>query len=437
MRRALRICGLLALGLILLLAVVGCAKKEAKKLTMWVPARDAYIGPDEQKKAQEDWYISKAFRRFEKANPGVTVELVVQPDAVASHQLLKAAAVAGNAPDVAQLWSGQYIFGIKDALRPLDDLVPKADLTGLVGWDTVRDEFKADGKILGYGAYAVTLCFLYYNKDLVQKAGLDFEANPPRTMAQFDEALGKIKRTGVVPMVFDESFPWFNLQVAVYWWYQMSGPDRILKDCLGQEKFSEDEGLLKMLDYYHSLWVKGYVNRDAATSTDYWAKFLQGKAAMTAGISTTVPEALAALGEDNVGAIAPPDWDPNSTYATNCVVGGTGGALVVSKDAKDPKLAVKLISFLCSKPEALELLKYQAYVPIRKDITPAEMGFKPGSIQEKMFGFKDHYIYFVDNILTPGVVDEYYKLCPLVLVGKMTPMQFAQALDAKAAEMKK
>jgi ABC-type glycerol-3-phosphate transport system substrate-binding protein len=428
---------MVALGLVLLLAVIGCARKEAKKLTMWVPARDAYIGPDEQKKAQEEWYISKAFRRFEKANPGVTVELVVQPDAVASHQLIKAAAVAGNAPDVAQLWSGQYIFGIKDAIRPLDDIVPKADLSGLVGWDTVRDEFKADGKILGYGAYAVTLCFLYYNKDLVQKAGLDFEANPPRTMAQFDEALEKIKGTGVVPMVFDESFPWFNLQVAVYWWYQMSGPDRILKDCLGQEKFSEDEGLLKMLDYYHSLWVKGYVNRDAATSTDYWAKFLQGKAAMTAGISTTVPEALAALGEDNVGAIAPPDWDPNSTYATNSVVGGTGGALVVSKDAKDPKLAVKLISFLCSKPEALELLKYQAYVPIRKDITPAEMGFKPGSIQEKMFGFKDHYIYFVDNILTPGVVDEYYKLCPLVLVGKMTPMQFAQALDAKAAEMKK
>jgi ABC-type glycerol-3-phosphate transport system substrate-binding protein len=118
------------------------------------------------------------------------------------------------------------------------------------------------------------------------------------------------------------------------------------------------------------------------------------------------------------------------------VVGGTGGALVVSKSSKNPELAVKLISFLCSKPEALELLKYQAYVPIRKDITPAEMGFKPGSVQEKMFSFKDKYIYFVDNILTPGVVDEYYKLCPLVLVGKMTPMEFAKALDVKAAEMK-
>ena len=105
--------------------------------------------------------------------------------------------------------------------------------------------------------------------------------------------------------------------------------------------------------------------------------------------------------------------------------------------SKNPDLAVKLISFLCSKPETMELLKHQSFVSIRKDITPADMNYAPGSLQEKMYSFKDKYVYFVDNILTPGVVDEYYKLCPLVLVGKMTPMQFAQALDAKAAEMKK
>jgi spermidine/putrescine-binding protein len=110
--------------------------------------------------------------------------------------------------------------------------------------------------------------------------------------------------------------------------------------------------------------------------------------------------------------------------------------VVVSNNSKNPEMAVKLISFLCSKPETLELLKHQSFVPIRKDITPAEMGFAPGSVQEKIFSYKNKYIYFVDNILTPGVVDEYYKLVPLVLVGKMTPLDFAKALDAKAEEMK-
>ena len=437
MRKVVRIGTLAALALVLVVAFTACAKNEPKKLTVWVPGRDSYIGPDEQKKAQEEWYISKAFRRFEKANPGVTVELVVEPDAAAAHQTFKAAAVAGNAPDVANLWSGQYVFGIKDAIRPIDDIVPKTDLKNLVGWETMRDGFKADGKLYGYPGYTVTLCFFFYNKSLVKKAGLDFEANPPRTTQEFDAALEKIKQTGVVPIVTDESFPWLNLYVAVYWWYQMSGPDRILSDCLGTTKFADDPGLLAMLDYYHALWQKGYVNKDAATSTDYRAKFLQGKAALTPQVTLVMSDAIAALGADNVGILAPPEIDAKAPFATGRAVGGTGGALVVSTNSKNPELAVKLVSFLSSKAETMELLKTQAFVPIRKDISAADMGYKPGTVQDKMYSFKDKYIYFVDNILTPGVVDEYYKLCPLVMVGKMTPKKFAEALDAKAAEMKK
>jgi raffinose/stachyose/melibiose transport system substrate-binding protein len=437
MSKVLRISVLLAFVLAFLVALTGCGKQEAKKLTVWIPGRDSYIGPDEQKKAQEEWYISKAFKRFEKANPGATVELVVEPDAAAAHQTFKAAAVAGKAPDVANLWSGQYVFGIKDAIRPIDDIVPKADLANLVGWDTMREDFKADGKLYGYPGYTVTLCFFFYNKSLVKKAGLDFEANPPRTTQEFDVALEKIKNTGVVPIVTDEGTPWLNLYVAVYWWYQMSGPQRILDDCLGKAKFSEDAGLLAMLDYYHSLWQKGYVNKDAATSSDYWAKFLQGKAAITPQVTLVMNDAIASLGVENVGILAPPDIDPKAPFATGRVVGGTGGALVVSRNSKYPELAVKLISFLSSKPETMELLKSQAFVPIRKDISAADMGYTPGSVQDKMYSFKDKYIYFVDNILTPGVVDDYYKYCPLVMVGKMTPKKFAEALDEKAAEMKK
>ena len=437
MMKVLKTSVFLALALALVAAFVGCAKKEPQKLTMWVPGRDSYIGPDEQKKAQEDWYISKALRRFEKANPGVSVELVVQPDAAGAHQLFKAAAVAGKAPDVANLWSGQASFGIKDAILPIDNLVPKADLDNMVGWETMRDGFTSSGKLYGYPGYTVTECFFFYNKALVKKAGLDFEANPPRTLPEFDAALAKIKATGVVPIVTDESFPWLNCYEAVYWWYQMSGPERILKDCYGETKFAEDQGLLKMLDYYHSLYANGYVNKDAATSTDYWAKFLQGKAAMTPNVTLVMNDALTALGKDNVGIIAPPDMDPNAPFGTGKVVGGTGGANVVSINAKNPQLAVKLISFLSSKAETLELLKTQSFVPIRKDITLADMGFEKGSLQEKMYSYKDKYVYFVDNILVPGVVDEYYKMAPLVLVGKMTPMDFAKDLDKVAAEVKK
>ena len=79
MKKAWKLAVLLLLVMAVLLGVAGCKKKEPAKLTVWVPARDAYIGPDEQKKAQEEWYISQAFRRFEKANPGTTVVMSTAP----------------------------------------------------------------------------------------------------------------------------------------------------------------------------------------------------------------------------------------------------------------------------------------------------------------------------------------------------------------------
>ena len=400
MGKAPRITRPLTLALCLLLALTGCAKKEAKRLTVWVPERGSYIGADEQKKAREEWYISQAFKRFEKANPGVTVVLVVEPEA---------AGAAGNAPDAADL----------------------------AGWETMREEFAPGGRLLGYLGHALALSFLFYNKDLVKQAGLDFEVNPPRTMEEFDAALETIRKTGVVPIATDESFPWFNLRVAVYWWYQISGPDRILKNCLGEEKFSEDKGLLSMLDSYSSLWERGDVNGNAATSRDSWANFLQGKAALTPQVSTMMGEAIAALGADNLGILAPPDIDTNAPFATGRVIGGATGALVVSKGSKNPDLALKLLSFLNSRAETLELLKSQSFIPTRRDITAVDAGLAPGSVQEQMFSYRDTFVPFIDTILTPGVLDEYRTLCPLVLVGTMTPMQFALALDAKAAELKK
>jgi ABC-type glycerol-3-phosphate transport system substrate-binding protein len=168
----------LFLLLLVALALVACAPKQAVKLTVWMNGSDSFIGPNEQQKPQEQWYISEAFRRFEKANPGVTLELVVQADQNAAHTNFKTAGLAGNAPDVANLWTGMPIFAMKEVILPLDKLVPADDLKKIVGWESVRDGFKADGTILGYPAGQNQICFMMYNKALVKKAGMDWDANP-------------------------------------------------------------------------------------------------------------------------------------------------------------------------------------------------------------------------------------------------------------------
>ncbi len=403
------------------------------KMTVWINGADSLIGPTEQQKPQDQWYISQAFRRFEAANAGVQLELVVPPDQGAAHTNFKTAGLAGNAPDVANLWTGQPIFALKDVILPLDNLVPKEDLENIWGWESVRDGFKPDGTILGYPAAQNQICFMMYNKAIARKAGLDPEARPPRTLDDFDAGLAKVKATGTIPIVVDEAaqgVPWFLAWIADYWWAQMTGNPTIIEEAYGRKKFANDKGLLATLDYYHSLYTNGFFRQDLLTANDSFSLFLQGRGAIWPSVTSFLADAEKSLGAD-LGVLMPPEMDPGAKL-TNSTIGGPGQSLVVAKNTKYPEMAVKLISFLNSKAEVLEAEKINTYPVVRKDITLAELGWKPGSNIAKLYQYSGTYNYWVDNLLTSGPAEVYYTQGGLVSVGKLTPMQFAQAMDERA-----
>jgi ABC-type glycerol-3-phosphate transport system substrate-binding protein len=203
----LLIYGLIVLSM--LLAAAGCAGAqqgaEPQKLTIWINGRDSFIGPNEQQLPQDQWYISQAIKRFEDANPGVTVELVVQADAYAAHQMFRTAGLAGNAPDIANLWAGQFIFPLAEVITPINDMIPQTDKDELLGWDTDTLDFKPGNPILGYPTPDNQMCFFLYNKQIMQEVGLDYEANPPRTMDAFFADMEKIKNAGYIPIGADEA----------------------------------------------------------------------------------------------------------------------------------------------------------------------------------------------------------------------------------------
>ena len=409
------------------------SKTEAIKMTMWVNGADSIIGPTEQQKPQDQWYVSQAFKRFETANPGVSIELVVPPDQGAAHTNFKTAGLAGNAPDVANLWTGQPIFALKDVILPLDDLVPAADLKNIWGWESVRDGFKDDGTILGYPAAQNQICFMLYNKALVKKAGLNFEASPPKTLQEFDAALAKIKATGTIPIVVDEAaqgVPWFLCWVADYWWTQMTGNPAIIEATYGRKKFADDKGLLATLEYYHSLYTNGFFRPDLLTANDSFSQFLQGKGAIWPAVPSFLADAEKSLGAD-AGVLMPPEMDPNAKV-TNSTIGGPGQSFVIAKKTKYPEMAVKLASHMNSKAEVLAAMKINTYPVVRSDITVQELGWAPDSNAAKLHGYIGTYIYWVDNLLTSGPAEVYYTQGGLVAGGKMTPMEFAQEMDKRA-----
>ncbi len=415
--------------------VLGCAPKQQAKMTVWINGADSYIGPTEKELSQDQWYISQAFRRFEKANPGVSIELVVPPEQAGAHESFKAAGAAGNGPDVANLWTGQPIFALKEIILPLDSLVPKDDLEKIVGWESVRDEFKPDGTILGYPASQNQICFLLYNKALVKAAGLDFEAKPPRTLAEFDAACAAIKATGVTPILVNEAVdnvPWFMCWVGDYWWTQATTNAGIIEETYGRKKFADDKGWLDTLAYYRTLYVNGYLRKDLLTANDSQQLFLQGKGAMWPAVTSFLADAEKTLGAD-CGVLMPPEMIVGAKLQNSCI-GGPGQSLVASKSTKNPKLAAKLMSFLNSKAEVLLSQKVHAYPILRTDITLKELGWVEGSNIAKIYPYSKTYNYWVDNLLTSGPATVYYTRTGLVATGKLTPLALAQEMDAAVGQ---
>jgi raffinose/stachyose/melibiose transport system substrate-binding protein len=425
-----------------LIVATGCAPQAAQpgagqpaEISIWINGRDSYIAPSEQQMSQDQWYISQAFKRFEAANPGTTVKLTVSADALQAHQTFRTAALAGNAPDIANLWAGEFIFQLGDVTQDISQYIPQADKDQINGWDTVSLGFKLGNPIIGYPMPNNQVCFFLYNKKIIADAGLDFDNNPPRTMEDFMAAMQKIKDAGYQPIAADEGqgYPYNFFYIAAYWWVQQNGLEPILAEDRGDAKFADDQALLKTLQAYHDLWAKGYLNEDAATSADSQNKFFAGEVGLFPNGSFGVQDAQDALGVENVGAILPPEISADAVIK-NSTIGGPGQSLVVSKNSTHPDLDVKLLSFLNSRDEFLKFSKVQTVMPVRKDVSAQDLGIEPGSIAAQMFDWAGRYTFWLDNELSGPVVDDFTKLVPLVLTGKMTPEDFAQQLDKDKAQ---
>lgn len=276
---------------------------------------------------------------------------------------------------------------------------------------------------------------MLYNKKLVAAAGLDFEANPPKTVKDFDDVCAKIKATGVTPMEIEEgNYPYLAFHFASINWFQQSDHSLLYDESFAKAKFADDKGFLDAFTYYQSLAEKGYLNKDFMSSKEMNNRFLQGKAAMLPVGDMT--EARKTLGDD-LGIMLVPEINENGAFQGTCM-GGVGQTLVLAKCSKYPEVGVKLMSFLNSKDSSIALIKNLTGLPIRNDISLADIGMENDELTAKFFNWsKNGMCFWFNSTVGPEVSTEIQKLCPLVLSGKMTPKEFAEALDKKVAEINK
>ena len=197
----------------LLVGLAGCGKPEANVITLkfWTIGREGEV-------------VAELLPEFERAHPGVHVQVQQIPLTAAHEKLLTA--FAGDAlPDLSQL--GNTWIPELAALGALEPLQPYVDASQVVRADDyfagIWDTNVVDGRLYGVPWYVDTR-LLFYRKDLLAQAGF---AAPPRdwdewrrAMAAIKANVGKDKYAVFLPL--NEFEPLLNLAIQQ--------PDPLLRD---------------------------------------------------------------------------------------------------------------------------------------------------------------------------------------------------------------
>lgn len=299
---------------------------------------------------------------FEAEHPDITIDPIGRP-AGDIHTSIQAAAVADQAPDVAQIGWSKWPF-VLDTLPwvPIDDIAPSAEayedhVSGVIP-STLQIGQNAEGQQVGL-PYTLSTATMMVNADLFGEAGLDPDS-PPQTWEQAEEAaLAIVEATdgeGIYVNAANEAKSDFITQSLIN-----SNGGRLLSDD-GRVQFDSPEAI-EALDVLRRLTESGA--QPAITESEATALFEAGQLGMyitstallgglissTDGVFELTTAGLPAFGDQPVGP-------------TN-----SGGGLFVFAEEPDKQAAAwEFVKFLTSKRGMTIVAEVIGYLPLRPEI---------------------------------------------------------------------
>lgn len=360
-------------------------------------------------------------KAFEKLNPNITINVVAQPG-TNYFQLLQSAAISGNGPDLAVMWTGIYDLQYSSYLVNLKGNVPAADLAKMEGLQWEAPNFDSS-----QGAYVMPLetqfYIGFYNKTLFKKAGI---TSVPTDWSQLFADCAKLKAMGVQPMVYGnggqaistEFYPWYDMS------YLMIGahPLTSWKDLYDGTIPWTSSANVNQLKKWAELQKDGYTNSDVLTNTANIQQFEKGKAAMLIDGTWDTAQYTGVMGS-NVAAFVP----PYSNTPIKGVVEYPGDGFSVMKYSKNKADAFKFLDFLTTT-QAGNIINKAGLIPDIKGLTTTN------PVNQEMLNFvtKDHLTPYpmMDNYVQVNVGNAADKVLPAVLANQ----QSAKSALANMAE---
>lgn len=272
---------------------------------------------------------------YEADNPDVKIDVVPQGKDYEGDMKVRMA--SGDLPDI---WAthGWSLLRYSEFLEPLQDQ-PWADKLNPVLDTTMKND---DGEFFAL-PLTTDVAGILYNKTVLKELGID-----PTSLGSidaFDDALGKVKDAGIVPISSSGKDNWFAGDVAD--WMASGSFDEAESKQLADGTFV-DSGFEAMYTKIEDWTEAGYFNPDfsAATSDDIATALGQGTTAFVMIQNNLVLSAQEFVPDAQLGFIPVPAVNGGPEY----LIGGEGVALGAWKDGENKEQALDFLNYL-AQPE--------------------------------------------------------------------------------------
>ncbi|WP_164472718.1 ABC transporter substrate-binding protein [Cohnella candidum] len=371
-----------------------------------------------------DDYINGRIKKFEEANPGVTVKWTDLPYDAMESKLL-ASIAGGNAPDVVNLNTGMTMtLAGKNALVDMNK--EATDEQRSIYFENLYNSAKLGDSVYAFPWYYGLSAFIY-NKDLYEKAGLD-PNSPPKTMEELKQQAVTIKeKTGKYGFV-----PSYNPPADLYF----SGVPMISDD--KKKMIINTPEALEWVKWNKALFDEKVVPKEALSADANYAtdKYQGGQiATLTTGAQFLSRVKTNAKKVYDNTLVAPMPTMKSGKYHAGLM------NLVVPTASKNHTEAIALANFMTNDESQLEFCKIVNILPSTKKAAADPFFTQAGDDPESKVKVIVAQEAAQAQDFTLGVKDEGKILEPLwknwqkMLLGQMTPEDYLSQSEAQAQKL--
>jgi xylobiose transport system substrate-binding protein len=257
-----------------------------------------------------------------------------------------------SAPDIFMSWGAANIQPLVDAgaLLPLDDFIADDEALKSSFLPSVFEEEVIDGTTYGIPMRGVAPTFLFYNKAVLEAAGVE----PATTLDELLDQVPALTAAGVTPLGLAGADKWPTQMWYQYVFARLIGNDEVAKALAGDDEVWESDGSRAALATIRELVDAGAFgqNFDSVTyGTDGSAALLRtGKSAyelMGTWHFATVQAGDAEFVENDLGFVAFPSIDGDGQPGE--IAGNLSNYYNVAADTRYPEAVAAFLAELYSE----------------------------------------------------------------------------------------